>query len=148
MSGIGVIALEHQGENTFFDRVQSTKTRQASWLTTIIKIDDITRDTKNDGKDVNLIFTKSWFNLNRHLDRLRYDRLIFLDPTTKKYTIIDGINKDEPYIPQKGDFLINIDQNGLDFLGKSLDSYDLIYSYSEKVKNGRIYRYSKSNIAD
>ena len=148
MSGIGFIALEHQGENTFFHRVQSTKTRQASWLTTIIKIDDITRDTKNDGKDVNLIFTKSWFNLNRHLDRLRYDRLIFLDPTTKKYTIIDGINKDEPYIPQKGDFLINIDQNGLDFLGKSLDSYDLIYSYSEKVKNGRIYRYSKSNIAD
>ena len=114
----------------------------------IIKIDDITRDTKNDGKDVNLIFTKSWFNLNRHLDRLRYDRLIFLDPTTKKYTIIDGINKDEPYIPQKGDFLINIDQNGLDFLGKSLDSYDLIYSYSEKVKNGRIYRYNKCNIAD
>ena len=148
LSAIGVVALEHQGDNTFFHRVQSTKIRQASWLKTIIKIDEIARDTKNDGKDVNLIFTKSWFNLNRHLDRLRYDRLIFLDPKTKKYTIIDGIDKDESYIPRKGDLLINIDQNGLDFLGESINSYDLIFSYSENIKNGRIYRYSKSNITD
>ena len=61
---------------------------------------------------------------------------------------LDGIDKDESYIPREGDLLINIDQNGLDFLGESINSYDLIFSFSENIKNGRIYRYSKSNITD
>ena len=144
LSVAGCVALEHQTDNNFLHRVQSTKTRQESWLKTIIEIDDITRETKRKGQEVNLIFTKSWFNRNRHLDRLRYDRLIFLDPESKNYSIIDGINKGKTYIPKKGDFLINIDQNGLNFLGETLESYEPVYKYSEKVKNGRIYRYVAS----
>jgi hypothetical protein len=93
---------------------------------------------------VNLIFTKSWFRPKRHLDRFHYDRLIFLDPKKNTYSIVDGINKGETYTPKQGDLLINIDKGGLGFLGHEMDSFELTYRYSEKVKNGRIYRYRGS----
>ena len=144
LSCIGVIGLEHQADQTFLNRVERIKTRQASWLTTFNEIDSITRDTKRSGEEVNLIFTKSWFRPKRHLDRFHYDRLIFLDPKTNTYSIVDGINKGESYSPNQGDLLINIDKGGLGFLGQEMDSFELTYRYSENVKNGRIYRYRGS----
>ena len=141
LSCIGVIGLEHQADQTFLNRVERIKTRQASWLTTFNEIDSITRDTKRSGEEVNLIFTKSWFRPKRHLDRFHYDRLIFLDPKKNTYSIVDGINKGETYTPKQGDLLINIDKGGLGFLGQEIDSFELTYRYSENVKNGRIYRY-------
>ena len=144
LSCIGVIGLEHQADQTFLNRVERIKTRQASWLTTFNEIDSITRDTKRSGEEVNLIFTKSWFRPKRHLDRFHYDRLIFLDPKKNTYSIVDGINKGETYTPKQGDLLINIDKGGLGFLGQEIDSFELTYRYSENIKNGRIYRYRGS----
>jgi hypothetical protein len=144
LSCIGVIGLEHQADQTFLNRVERIKTRQASWLTTFNEIDSITRDTKRSGEEVNLIFTKSWFRPKRHLDRFHYDRLIFLDPNKNTYSIVDGINKGETYTPKQGDLLINIDKGGLGFLGQTMESFEPIYRYSKNVKNGRIYRYRSS----
>ena len=148
LSCIGWIGLEHQADHSFLSRVNTIKTKQASWLKTINKIDDITRDTKRRGQEVNLIFTKSWFRRNRHLDRFHYDRLIFLNPENDTYSIVDGINKGETYTPKQGDLLINIDKGGLGFLGQTMESFEPIYRYSKNVKNGRIYRYRGSEAAE
>jgi hypothetical protein len=137
----GAIALEHQWEDNFFKRVSTLKTRQISWLTTMEKINEITLSTKRNGSEVNLIFTKSWFRRKRHLDRFHYDRLIYLDPKSGEYSIVDGINKGADYKPQNGDLLINIDKGGLGFLGEALNNYEQVFRYSESVRNGRIYRY-------
>jgi len=37
--------------------------------------------------------------------------------------------------------LINIDKGGLGFLGNTLDDYEEVYRYSDRVRNGRIYRF-------
>ena len=137
----GAIALEHQQQHSFLDRVTTIKTKQASWLKTLQRINDFTLETRRRGEDVNLIFTKSWFRKNRHLDRFHYDRLIYLDPTSHTYTVVDGIDKGTTYQPQTGDLLINIDKGGLGFLGTTLESYETVFRYSDQVKNGRIYRY-------
>ena len=137
----GAIALEHQWEDNFFKRVSTLKTRQISWLKTMEKINEITLTTKRNGSEVNLIFTKSWFRRKRHLDRFHYDRLIYLDPKSGEYSIVDGINKGADYKPQNGDLLINIDKGGLGFLGDALNNYEQVFRYSESIRNGRIYRY-------
>lgn len=137
----GFIALEHQVEDNFLERVVNLKTKQASWLQTVERIEAITRDTRRSDADVNVIFTKSWFRRKRHLDRFHYDRLVYLDPDTRRYTVVDGINKGSDYQPKAGDLLINIDKGGLGFLGDTLNNYEEVYRYSNGVRNGRIYRF-------
>ena len=142
VAGCGVaIALEQQADQSFLQRVSTIKTKQASWLKTMQRIDDFTVETRRSGEDVNLIFTRSWFRKKRHLDRFHYDRLIYLDPTSHTYTVVDGIDKGAAYQPKTGDLLINIDKGGLGFLGPTLESYETIFRYSDEVRNGRIYRY-------
>lgn len=137
----GLIAVEHQVDDNFLERVVSLKTRQASWLQTVERIETITREARRSGRDVNVIFTKSWFRPKRHLDRFHYDRLVYLDPDTNRYSVVDGINKGSDYQPQAGDLLINIDKGGLGFLGDTLNDYEEVYRYSDSVRNGRIYRF-------
>ena len=148
LSCFGWIGIEHQSDRTFLSRVDTIKTKQASWLKTFNKVHTITRDTKRRGEEVNLIFTKSWFRRKRHLDRFHYDRLIFLNPKKNTYSIVDGINKGEKYTPKQGDLLINIDKGGLGFLGQTMESFEPIYRYSKNVKNGRIYRYRGSEVTE
>ncbi|QNI84093.1 putative membrane protein [Synechococcus sp. PROS-7-1] len=137
----GFIAVEHQVDDNFLERVVNLKTKQASWLQTVKRIETITRDTRRSGRDVNVIYTKSWFRRNRHLDRFHYDRLVYLDPDTRRYSVVDGINKGSDYQPKAGDLLINIDKGGLGFLGDTLNDYEEVYRYSDRVRNGRIYRF-------
>ena len=57
-----------------------------SWEQTIDSIDRLARQQKNHGQEVNLIYsTQSWFDKSRHLDRLRYDRLVEWDPGENKF---------------------------------------------------------------
>ena len=108
------------------------KSKQNSWQQTFSKVDQLTKEAKQRGEDVNLIFTKSWFRRKRHLDRFKYDRLIFFNPETRSYTTVDGINRGESYTPRTGDFLINIDRVNTDFLGEELNKYKEIYRFSPK----------------
>jgi hypothetical protein len=105
-------------------------------------VDHLTKEAKINGEDVNLIFTKSWFRRKRHLDRFKYDRLIFFNPTDKSYTVVDGINSGDSYTPKTGDFLINIDRGNTDFLGDELKKYNEVYRYSPRKSNGWIYRFN------
>ena len=51
---------------------------------------------------------------------LTYDRLVYYDIDTRRYSIKAGIGKGELYTPQSGDFLIDIDT------GKNLPKTALI----------------------
>ena len=136
----GLIGLEQQQHDGFFERVDQIKTKQQTWLKTFNKIDALTAQAKRRGEEVNLIFTKSWFRRKRHLDRFKVDRLIFLDPETGTYTTVDGIRPGETYTPKPGDVLISIDRGNLDFLGAELDRYDQVYR-ARPGGSGRIFRY-------
>ena len=139
---IGLISLEHQLKNNFVKNVSKIKSKQNSWQQTFKKVDQLTKEAKRRGEDVNLIFTKSWFRRKRHLDRFKYDRLIFFNPETQAYTTVDGINSGESYTPQTGDFLINIDRGNTNFLGDELNKCKEIYRFSPKKSNGWIYRFN------
>ena len=138
---IGLISFENKLENSFIKNVGKIKSKQNSWQQTFSKVDQLTKEAKQRGEDVNLIFTKSWFRRKRHLDRFKYDRLIFFNPETRSYSTVDGINRGESYTPRTGDFLINIDKGNTDFLGEELNKYKEIYRFSPKKNKGWIYRF-------
>jgi hypothetical protein len=141
-SCLSLIGLEHKLGNNFIKTVGKIKSKQDSWHQTFNKVDHLTKEAKINGEDVNLIFTKSWFRRKRHLDRFKYDRLIFFNPTDKSYTVVDGINSGDSYTPKTGDFLINIDRGNTDFLGDELKKYNEVYRYSPRKSNGWIYRFN------
>ena len=141
-SCIGLIGIEHKLKNNFIKTVSKIKSKQNSWQQTFNKVDQLTKEAKRRGEDVNLIFTKSWFRRKCHLDRFNYDRLVFFNPEDKSYTTVDGINRGESYTPKTGDFLINIDRVNTDFLGDELEQYSEIYKYSPKKSDGWIYRFN------
>ena len=93
---------------------------------------------------MNVIFSKSWFKHSDYLRTLRYDRLIYFDIDSGSYTVVDGINKNSSYSPQRGDLLIDIDTgnkfNSFEFK-INLDNYQLIYKQSPKLSYGRIFRH-------
>ena len=96
---------------------------------------------KQNGDEVNLIYSKSWFRNRDHLRRLKYDRLIYLDPDTHAHIIFDGVDTGQNYIPKPGDFLLNIDTGKqLEKHSIDLSSYQLIYEYDPDLSNGKIYR--------
>ena len=92
-SCIGLIGIEHKLKNNFIKTVSKIKSKQNSWQQTFNKVDQLTKEAKRRGEDVNLIFTKSWFRRKCHLDRFNYDRLVFFNPEDKSYTTVDGINR-------------------------------------------------------
>ena len=142
-----MLGLEQRQNNNFLKTVDKIKSKQASWLRTFKKIEEITAQAKQRGEEVNLVYTKSWFQRKRHLDRFKVDRLVFLEPSTMTYTTVEGIGKGEIYSPKPGDFLIDIDKGNLKFLGGEMNRYEQIYRYSPDRSNGRIYRYRDLSIS-
>ena len=51
-----------------------------------------------------------------------------------------GKGKGEEYMPQTGDYLINIDRGNLRELVHDLDAYEKVYSADENIKYGNLYR--------
>ena len=139
-----LLGVEDRQAGTFRQRVGEMTQKQRSWITTFDQIDKTTREAKNKGEIVNVIFSKSWFKHSDYLRTLRYDRLIYFDIDIGTYTIVDGINKNATYTPQPGDLLIDIDTgpkfNEFDF-EINLDNYQLIYKQSQEREYGRIFRH-------
>ena len=139
-----VLGFEDRQAGTFRERASEITQKQRSWATTFDQVDQRTREAKNKGEIVNVIFSKSWFKHSDYLRTLRYDRLIYFDIDSGTYTIIDGIDKNSSYKPQQGDLLIDIDTgrkfNAFDH-GIDLDNYQLIYTQSPERDNGRIFRH-------
>ena len=139
-----VLGFEDRQAGTFRERASEITQKQRSWATTFDQVDKRTREAKNKGEIVNVIFSKSWFKHSDYLRTLRYDRLIYFDIDSGSYTVVDGINKNSSYSPRRGDLLIDIDTgnklNSFEFK-INLDNYQLIYKQSPERDNGRIFRH-------
>ena len=69
------------------------------------------------------------------------DRLIEYHRQRGTYTVVEGINRGEPYTPQPGDFLLTIDKRERKDLGQDGQAFAEIYRHSTAKRAGRIFRY-------
>ena len=137
----GLIGMEYLGRDDFFHRISKMQSNQDSWVKTYDQIDKISKIARQEGDEVNIIYSKSWFRNRGHLERLKYDRLVYYDLDAGTYTIMDGINKGAPYVPKKGDILLNIDTGKrLKEFGFDMSPYKQIWTYGDHKTNGKIYR--------
>ena len=108
-----IIGLEHIDINTsFYGHASRVQERHNSWEESFEKIDELTRSYFEQGRKVNLIYSNdSWFSDSRHLNRLRYHRLIEWNSGSNSFKVKDGIGAESnvPYMPKQGDLFINID---------------------------------------
>lgn len=136
-----LIGYEHLDSRTsFYGHASRVHELHNSWEETYNEIDYLARKLKKDGKEVNIIYTsESWLSDRRHLNRLRYDRLVEWNTGYKKFIVKDGHskNKDSDYLPQNGDIYINIDRTDKILPSHSDFSYQLLYQFNHK-KTGRI----------
>ena len=137
-----LIGAEHLGRDDFHHRIVTMRTTHDSWVKTLDQLNQITKKSREKGEEVNIIYAKSWFRNRGPLERLNHDRLIYFDFDSNKYTIMHGTDKGSSYIPQKGDFLVNIDTGTKRFEQFKFDMtpYRKIYDYSPDESNGMIYR--------
>ena len=141
----GLIGLEHLERQNFAHRITKMQIAQDSWVKTLERMDQISRQALMDGEDINIIYSKSWFRNRGHLERLRFNRLIYYDIDLQTYTVVDGTDKGSTYKPQLGDFLLDID-TGKRLKNSSMDmaAYDKIWDYDDRESNGKIYRRRQS----
>ena len=138
------IGVEHLERRDFQQRIGKMHDNQDSWVKTLDQMDKISQQALLDGDEINIIYSKSWFRNRGHLERLKYNRLVYYDLDSGSYTVMDGTGKGQAYIPKRGDFLLNIDTgNRLNDFGFDMSPYQKIWDYGEKKSNGKIYRRSQ-----
>ena len=136
-----ILAYEQATPPNFFTKVSTVKQVERSWLATYRKARKLVQEKIARGEEVNIIYTRSWFNDARHLNRLHYDRLIFLDPTDHSYTVMAGTGQGSLYRPKSGDLLLLIDKRGVPVLGHAIQDYKLVFDYDKNSDNAKIYEY-------
>jgi len=138
-----IVSLESNfNQPSFLQTVNGIKYRQASWLETYQQIGRLTRRIKQNGEAVNIIYSgNSWFSNKRHLNKLKYDRLIKYDPETDVYTIKDGSNRKSTYYPKPGDLVINIDKR-LTSMKSILNerTHHQLYRHNDSELSGAVFR--------
>ena len=142
LTASSLIGIEHLDRQNFWNRTSKIQSNQESWVKTLDQMKQISITARENGDEINIIYSKSLFRNRDHLKRqLAYNRLIYFDLDKDTYLVIDGTNKGLNYTPKKGDFLLNIDtgkrlhDHGVDF-----SKYQKIYDYDPKISNGKIYR--------
>ena len=127
---------------SFLSTFHSTRHQQASSLKTYQHVEELAQKTKQIGNDVNIIYSdKSWYSRKRHLDRIKYDRLIEYDSQAETFRIKDGINKDSIYDPKPGDIIINIDHAVSDLNPILLHrSHIQLYRHNGSDSSGAVFR--------
>ena len=117
------------------------KVNQESWVQTYDQLHTITKNTLQNGEEVNIIYSKSWFRNRGPLERLNFDRLIYLDLEADVSTVMEGVDKGFYYSPVKGNFLMNIDSGKyLATHHVDMTAYKEIYDYNPNENNGTIFR--------
>ena len=135
-----IIGLEHIDINTsFYGHASRVHELHNSWEDSYKKIDEITRSYFELGREVNLIYSDdSWFSDSRHLNRLRYHKLIEWNPGSNSFKVKDGIGAESniPYTPKQGDLFINIDRTGEPKMYPTIPLHALNRLYSFKHREG------------
>ena len=136
-----LIGIEHLERRNFWNRTSKMRISQDSWVKTLDEMKKISRKARENGDEINIIYSKSWFRNRDHLKQLTYHRLIYFDLEKNEYLIMDGAGKGSNYTPEKGDFLLNIDTGKrLRESGYDMTLYQKIWDYDADKSNGKIYR--------
>ena len=135
-----LVGLEHRASETFSKRVRTIKTTQRRWRETFEAMAALSRDSREKGEPVNVIFMRSYFNQHT-LKPLAVDRLIEYHRQRRTYTVVEGLNRGEAYTPQPGDFLLTIDKRERKDLGQDGQAFAEIYRHSTAKRAGRIFRH-------
>ena len=140
------IGTEHLERRDFSHRINKMHIAQDSWVKTLDQMNQISQEAIENGEEVNIIYAKSWFRNRGHLERLKFNRLIYYDLDLHTYTVIAGTGRGANYEPQAGDFLLNIDTGRrLDKIGFDMNPYQKIWDYNDRESNGKIYRRLEKN---
>ena len=136
-----LIGIEHLEGKGFNHRISKMKVDQESWVQTYDRLRTITTNARQNGEEINIIYSKSWFRNRGPLERLNFDRLIYFDLEDDVYTVMEGVGKGSYYSPVKGDLLVNID-TGKRLATHHIDmtAYREIYNYNPNENNGKIFR--------
>ena len=143
-----IIGLEHIDINTsFYGHASRVQELHNSWEESFERIDEITRSYFEQGRQVNLIYSNdSWFSDSRHLNRLRYHKLIEWNSGSNSFKVKDGIGAESnaPYMPDQGDLFINIDRTGEPKMYPTIPMHFLnrLYSFKHQKSdrtNGQIF---------
>lgn len=146
-SALFLIGFEHLDKRfSFYGHASRVHELHNSWEEAYKEIDELTRQLKKENNEVNIIYTsESWFSKSRHLDRLRYDRLIEWNYREKVFKVRDGIGEKSSYKPQLGDIYINIDRDERILPAIPGYEYKKVYQFAHKNSgrvNGQIYSVS------
>ena len=134
-----LVGLEHRASETFSKRVRTIKTTQRRWRETFEAMAALSRDSREKGEPVNVIFMRSYFNQHT-LKPLAVDRLIEYHRQRRTYTVVEGLNRGEAYTPQPGDFLLTIDKRERKDLGQDGKAFGRSAASTAK-RAGRIFRH-------
>ena len=137
-----LLTIEDRQAATFRQRAELISWKQRSWRTTLNEARAITKQAKERGETVNLIYSKGWFKHSDQMESLTHDRLVYYDIDSRRYIIKSGINKGEFYTPKSGDYLVDIDTGSkLTKFGIDLSNYDLLYQEDPNRQYARIFRH-------
>ena len=137
-----LITESNTSHPSFKGTVHWIQNRQASWLGAYTKVNELAREIKQSGEQVNIIYNRnSWLSQERHLGKINYDRLVEYNPNDNTFLIEDGINSGSSYTPSSGDLVLNIDTplRSLEPI-LTLGSFKQLYRYNQNDDSGAIYR--------
>ena len=137
-----ILNIEDRQAYSFRQRVEYITNKQRAWRKTYNRAAKISKKAKENGEQINLIYSKGWFKNSNEMKKLTYDRLVYYDIDTRRYSVKDGIGKGLEYIPRKGDYLIDIDSGKrLSRYGIDLSNYEAIYEAQPGRQYSRIFRH-------
>ena len=145
-----IISLDHlTAKSSFITEISNQKFEQAYIQATYEKLNEISKEIRETGDDVNIIINqKSKFQAHRHLNRIPYKSLIEYKSKTNEglFIIQDGAGKGETYSRQVGDLVVNIDK-GIELIDPLLENAEaeLLYRHNSSRKTGIIKRITALN---
>ena len=145
-----IISLDHfTAKSSFIAEISNQKFEQAYIQATYEKLDEISKEIRETGDDVNIIINqKSKLEADRHLNRIPYKSLIEYKSKTNEglFIVQDGAGKGETYSRQVGDLVVNIDK-GIELIDPLLENAEaeLLYRHNSSRKTGIIKRITALN---
>ena len=122
-------------KKTFASNLIDQKFEQAYIQSTYEKLDQITREIREQGSGPNVIIhQQSRLSAYRHLNRIPYLALIEYIPRKNKFMVKDGEDKGTTYTPKPGDLVANLDK-----------STDLIKPILQNLNTETVYRHNPTN---
>ena len=138
-----VIGADHAtAQNTFTSNTIEQKFEQSYIQLTYEKLDAISRKLRESGDEVNIIISqKSRLSAELHLNRIPYRSLIEYIPSSQKFIVKDGANKNSIYTPKVGDLIANLDKK-ITLIEPILINLEteLIYQHNPSERTGVIRR--------